>query len=527
MKVLAYKAALLVFTSRENGAYGVILKDLSKAVFDAFLPGGDRKDKDIVDSGFRKIKSLLFVKDKGLNEGVYVCSCGKEYIVPPCSFPTNESRCEVCLEIIGGLHHVIHDRPGHFRIYKDEKQLSQLKKTSPSPYQYVGYKMFREFESDYLNEVNSSPPGYHMLDFNKFRNPNHVAGDQSILSYRFLNFILHAIILVSFDVQQISDESISKISTDNYSFLVDRLTTSFKVMYSELKLNNIDEPFILINKAFEQFYKLINDVKPIHSKRSCTSFEKSVEDMLNSLINDYPSLKAEYRKNFYQIQTSNIEGAKVLLEESIPLEYYHDLKDEYPFLELFMRLKIGDESDLQKQFNLNTPLQSNYPLTYLLLTSKNELELLNALPAVNKMSNFFIDYYSLRIARAEAKEKSIQTAIREISNSDQAKEFFEKFATEWENKLSRIAVKFQCQPEMSQKRQIKYSDPLAVILNDDRETNQGMYIAALYHQLIDYQNNFINNLLEKISLNSPINFFKPYLEREIIIQNSLPNQILR
>lgn len=69
MKLMAYKAALLFLPpgKAEPQSIGIC----------CFFPGGDRKNKDIVDfvdSGFRKIRNLLFVQGKGASEGVYACS---------------------------------------------------------------------------------------------------------------------------------------------------------------------------------------------------------------------------------------------------------------------------------------------------------------------------------------------------------------------------------------------------------------------------------------------------------------------
>ena len=115
MKIIAYKAVLLIFSSNKNGAYGSVLNNLDKSLFDCYLPGGDQKDALILQSGYTAIKRLI-ANGFGVNEGIYVCSCGKEYTVPPCSFPVCLSTCEVCLEIIGGENHVIHNRPYYLLI---------------------------------------------------------------------------------------------------------------------------------------------------------------------------------------------------------------------------------------------------------------------------------------------------------------------------------------------------------------------------------------------------------------------------
>ena len=67
---------------------------------------------------------------------------------------------------------------------------------------------------------------------------------------------------------------------------------------------------------------------------------------------------------------------------------------------------------------------------------------------------------------------------------------------------------------------------LAYFLNDDGETGKGMYIAAAYQNFIDWQNQFLDGLIEPLKDNDNLNHFVKNMERKIDIQKAKKKEIL-
>ena len=55
------------------------------------------------------------------SQGVYICSCGNFYSIPPWGFPTETKNCPICKQKIGGLYHKLIEREGHITIYLKEE----------------------------------------------------------------------------------------------------------------------------------------------------------------------------------------------------------------------------------------------------------------------------------------------------------------------------------------------------------------------------------------------------------------------
>ena len=73
---------------------------------------------------------------------------------------------------------------------------------------------------------------------------------------------------------------------------------------------------------------------------------------------------------------------------------------------------------------------------------------------------------------------------------------------------------------------IKESDPIAFVLNDDGEVSYGMYLAEAYQKFINWQNSFLNNIIENISQSGVLHYFKDQLKKEIYAQDATNTEIV-
>ena len=67
---------------------------------------------------------------------------------------------------------------------------------------------------------------------------------------------------------------------------------------------------------------------------------------------------------------------------------------------------------------------------------------------------------------------------------------------------------------------------LNYFLVDDGESNGGMFLAAAYEKMIDWQNSLLNLIIEKNNINGILNEYISQLNQEINIQDAKPNEII-
>ena len=127
-----------------------------------------------------------------------------------------------------------------------------------------------------------------------------------------------------------------------------------------------------------------------------------------------------------------------------------------------------------------------------------------------------IDYYSYKISREEASKKILEE--EEIYKNGKFKDKFKKFKNIWKH-LKPYAIKYACRDEMkpidlNEKREVAY------FLNDNGEIGKGMYIAAAYENFIEWQNQFLDGIIEPIKQNGILHHFVKNIEKSIDIQKA-------
>ena len=110
-----------------------------------FLPGKPATF-DIFKESYEIIKENL-TRDP-LKYGSYICSCGYNYSVGECTFPTVISTCPICGEKIGGEHHILFKRVGHMRIFLN----SETRKTK-FDLSYADKNMNNMLLDDFYNTI--------------------------------------------------------------------------------------------------------------------------------------------------------------------------------------------------------------------------------------------------------------------------------------------------------------------------------------------------------------------------------------
>jgi len=150
--------------------------------------------------------------------------------------------------------------------------------------------------------------------------------------------------------------------------------------------------------------------------------------------------------------------------------------------------------------------------------------LVKYLPEFNEFSNFMIDYYSYKISREEASNRILKEEDLYINDNHKFKQKLKTFIKNWD-KLKPYATKYGCRDDMKPCN-LDEKQPVAYFLNDNGEIGKGMYIAAAYENFIEWQNHFLDSIIETSKQNGILHHYVKNIEKTLDIQNAKKNEAL-
>ena len=75
-------------------------------------------------------------------------------------------------------------------------------------------------------------------------------------------------------------------------------------------------------------------------------------------------------------------------------------------------------------------------------------------------------------------------------------------------------------------KKLRANDKLIYFLNDDNELGNGMYIAAAYQNFIEWQNEFLQPLIDSGVFNKNLHYYIETMKKKVPVQEAKTNQIL-
>ena len=87
------------------------------------------------------------------------------------------------------------------------------------------------------------------------------------------------------------------------------------------------------------------------------------------------------------------------------------------------------------------------------------------------------------------------------------------------------SIKYGCRDEMPP-IDLNDNQPVAYFLNDNGDIGKGMYIAAAYQNFIEWQNNFLDSLIEPSRQSGILHHFVKNMEQIIDVQKAKKNEAL-
>ena len=234
---------------------------------------------------------------------------------------------------------------------------------------------------------------------------------------------------------------------------------------------------------------------------------------------------------------------EIILEHFDPSIYDQKL---YPDIQYYSTSKIEDFNSFAFKFNSSKENEKKYSLINILINkdedlTKNIINMKN-LKNINKISNLLLNIYSFKISREEGKTKLLKDELTNIVevyneiNPTKIKEeefinnYINPFIKSWDE-IKKKAVQYNCRilRDLSAGEsplEMKIENPLCFFLVDDGDKDGGMFLAAAYQQLIEWQNSFIDLIIAKNNMNGILNSYVSQLEQEIFIQDSTEEEII-
>ena len=471
------------------------------------------------------IESYYKLDKKFRNEptkyGYYICTCGYCYQIENCTRPWIRSKCPNpnCNLIIGGVSHKLvgpeENQINHFRVIFNANDAVEG----------VPCKLFEDYKREEIdrfliiqnkginkNEMNIFPR------FDTYRSMNE-------LGFRILNYILYSALFFSNLIGIINENDLNNyICKDNNCLSC--ITNNWNIIEKILEEKGIKNIKAFMNIIFGKVTKILKEVE-----HTLTTEERNeVEIKINNYIEELVKNKEDYEKNEtkYIELNSQLKNAapssfrELLLENYSPFENIYS-ENEFPNLKMFLYSKNLDIDELKNCLKLQANYINNYSLLNQLLKNQEDIKLLQNIININKFTGVLYKKYNHNITRSKAKTICLSDIKEENDIGEEIKKLEKPFKKSWENIKSKC-TNYAC-IEMKPLDISEYTT-LNHFLPDDVEREGGMYILSAYSKFINWQNIFIDNILDNKNEKSPINPYLYQLKQEINVFEASKSDII-
>ena len=464
------------------------------------------------------------------NIGCYVCSCGYYYSIQSCGFPNETSTCPICLLKIGsgpkvkqvGYHGLV-QRKGHYRIFKDENQHQVCMKRYKDSDVNVPNMTLENYKKKVIEPLLYIPKkGLTIVSKAWFLQRNKKIRKLNDLSYRILNFINYSHLFFANCLGYISNADLEKHFLIKGMKCIEIIAKEWELIEEILQQKNIQSIQIFMNLIFKRLSNLIKFCEYFIDVDQRNNFEDKIVNVINDCVNEYKDYSTKFiNENQLLLQLDNKGLKSTICELSPPTEDIYP-SEEYPLFKYFVLTKYCSVEDLKKKLGPENVYAMKYPLLFQYLKDNPDILKMKYLPDYNIFINYMVDYYSFRISRDDAKNRTLNS--EPIFSEKSFTNKFNNFIKAW-NGIKSEAIKYKCRPIMK-KKDLGSNDKLVYFLNDDGELGYGMYLAAAGQNFITWQNSFLQPIIDSVAQNGILHCFAKNMKRAIPLQNAKLNQIL-
>ena len=300
--------------------------------------------------------------------------------------------------------------------------------------------------------------------------------------------------------------------------------------------------------TFEKVTQIMNKLESCNDLDKLNAFENEVNNYILDIIKDKTIIKGindEYKILNDQILNLNFQTLKELIQQNFdPTLYSNEL---YPDLKFYCISNIYDLNTFTKIFNSNKENKNKYALINALINIDSDLiknaKKMKYLKHINKLANLLLNIYSYKISRENAKVKTLQEELSNIINNlneinkqkqwtEQAfiDEYVVPFKKSWDE-IKNKSVQYKCRILRDLDRgekplDIDINNTLNYFLVDDGDKEGGMFLASAYSNFIEWQDQFIDDIISKNNMTGILNSYVSQLEKEINVQDATESEIL-
>ena len=526
----------------------LLKKNASRFIKENYIPGSF----PFINEYIKAYNYLYPIYPFKSNMGYYICKdCGSLYEILPCSFPTVVSYCPNKHKI-GGIKHRLCKKD--IRILNTTDYFNELKRVNTwlerdvfetfLPLTLDEYK--KQYVDKYLENIEKGIlENFTIQEFIK----DHDIRGMNIITFRVLNFILYSYLIGSYILGNINKIEMRKYLVDNlfpYS-LFGIVKKNWELLDKSLKTYGIKSISVFINMIFNDIIFFMIDLKQVDTQKKLIEFEKKVDNYIKEIINDKNKidiLNKEYEEINNKLLNCNPQSMKEIIQSNYLPSIYS--QKQYPDIQYYTVSKITNIDTFIEKFNLKGENKKKYALINLLINKDSDITRnaynLKYLVQINNLTNILINSYSYKISREEAKIKTLEEEIsniikiyneandKKINDNIFINEFVNPFIEGW-NKIKDKSVQYKCRilRDLSKGEkpfEMDIKNSLSDFLIDDGDKESGMFLASAYQYLIESQNIFINEIVEKNNLNGILNSYISQLTQSINIQDATKNEIV-
>ena len=527
---------------KKNLFYNNILtKDSFKYINENYIPGSF----PFINEFIKSYNDLEEKFKKVVSNGQYICKdCGYLYEIPPCTLPYSKGKCPNGHDI-GGEDHICCKKD--LRVFPNEMDRNRYANS-------ISFEklLLNEYKKNYVDKFLLQKPkgiikGYR---FNDFERKDYIT-DVHIITYRTLNFILYSYLIVAFILNFLNEAQMREFLIENLfpHTLFGILKRGWDLLDKELKKIGIENVQIFFNMTFDYISTLMNNLETVDTLEKLKDFEKSVNDYILSIIQDKKNIQEmnnQYKKYNNEILNLNFQRLKEILQQNFdPTLYTNNLY--HPDFKFYWLSDIYDINVFAKIFNSNNENKNKYALIDILINSDSNLiknaKKMKNLSKINKLSNLLLSIYSFKITREKAKIKTLKEELnniimnyneintqKELSENKFINEYITPFMQSWDN-IKSNSVQYKCRILRDLEKGEKPLDMnldnyLCYFLVDDGDKDGGMFLASAYEHFIEWQNQFIDEIISKNNMSGILNSYISQLEKEINVQDATESEII-
>ena len=336
------------------------------------------------------------------------------------------------------------------------------------------------------------------------------------ITFRFLNFVLYSFLFYSNIQGFIKDKNLNK-------YLIKSMTC-FEIMEENWKkiieiLQNIPVE-IFLNLIYDEIINKFIECPILKTKEDAIKFEKSVNEFIINKIQDKNAIKDLMKKNDDIIKVSP-KTFKSIVQELFPYNIYPE--NDFPDYKYFYLSELPGKEHFILQFNSKEKNKEKYPILNIIINNdilKEKIELMKYLPTLNKVCNYMINYVSFKYSREEAKKILINGEI----NEEKISKLLDEFVLNYQK--IRPFIKKQGSHEFNDLFiDLNNNLYLSNLCVDSRELGFGLILLAIYEKMIEWQNSFINIVVN--SSNEKLKNYKNLYNSGVMIQDCEKENILR